>query len=52
MEVIRHQDIGVEKKRVALTHGPKPFDEGLIVTFPEKNLLPIIATGHHVLEQS
>jgi hypothetical protein len=40
VEVIRHQDIGVEKKRVALTHGPKPFDEGLIVTFLRKIFCP------------
>jgi hypothetical protein len=31
------------KKPVALTHRPKAFDEGLIVTLPKKNLLPVIA---------
>jgi hypothetical protein len=35
-----------------LAHGPKRLDEGLIVALAEKNLLPIIATGHHVEEQS
>ena len=52
VEVIRHQDIGVEGERVALAHGPKRFDKDLVVTLPEENLLPVIATGHHVLEQS
>src|SRR6266511_6222359 len=52
VKVIRHQDIGVERKRVALAHEPKGFDEGLIVALPEKNLLSIIATRHHVIEQS
>src|SRR5580765_872075 len=45
VEVIRHQDIGVERERVALAHAPKRFDEGLVVTLPEENLLPVIATG-------
>jgi len=35
-----------------LAHDPKGFDEGLIVALPEKNLLSIIATRHHVIEQS
>jgi hypothetical protein len=52
MEVIRHQDIGVERERVALAHGPKRFDEGLVVTLPEENLPPVIATGDHVVKQS
>jgi hypothetical protein len=39
-------------QRVALAHGAKRFDEGLIVAFAEKNLLPVIATGHDVVEQS
>jgi hypothetical protein len=34
-----------EREWVALTHGPKRLDEGLIVALAEKNLLPIIATG-------
>ena len=52
VEVIRHQDIGAERERVALAHGPKRFDEGLVVTLPEENLLPVIAPRHHVIEQS
>ena len=52
VEVVRHQDISVERERVALSHAPKRFDEGLIVALAEKNLLPIIATGHNVIEQS
>jgi len=39
-------------QRVALAHGAKRFDERLIVAFSEKNLLPIIATGLDVIEQS
>ena len=50
--MIRHQDIGVERERVALAHAPKRFDEGLVVTLPEENLLPVIAPRHHVIEQS
>jgi hypothetical protein len=52
VEVIRHQDIGAERERVALAHAPKRFDEGLVVTLPEENLLPVIAARHHVIEQS
>jgi hypothetical protein len=39
-------------QRVALAHGPERLDERLIVAFSEKNLLPIDATGHDVVEQS
>jgi hypothetical protein len=52
VEVVRHQDIGVERERVALTHSPKGFNECLIVTLPAENLLAVIATGHHVVKQS
>ena len=34
------------------TPSPKRFDEALIVALAEKNLLPVIATGLHVIEQS
>ena len=50
--MIRHQDISVKIERVALMHGSKGFDEGLAVTLPEKDLLPVIATSHNVIEQS
>jgi hypothetical protein len=46
MEVVRYQGIGVQRERVALAHGPKGFDEGLIVALPEKDILPVIATSH------
>jgi len=40
MEVVRHQNIGVERERIALTHRPKRLDEGLIVALAEKNFCP------------
>jgi hypothetical protein len=52
VEVIRHQDIGVERERIALTHDPKPLNECLIVAFADKYFLPIITTRHYVVEQS
>jgi hypothetical protein len=51
VEVIRHQHIGVERERVALALGPERPDHGR-VSLVEQNLLPIIARGHHVIEQS
>jgi hypothetical protein len=42
----------VATKPRQLLHGPKPFDEDLIITFPEKNLLSVIAPGDQMVEQS
>jgi hypothetical protein len=36
-------------REIALEHGRKRFDEGPIVTLPDKNLLPVIAPGHDVM---
>jgi hypothetical protein len=40
VEVIRHQDIGVERERMALTHDPKPLNECLIVGFADNIFYP------------
>jgi hypothetical protein len=31
---------------------PKRLDESLLIALPEKNLLPVIATGDYTIEQS
>jgi hypothetical protein len=51
LELVRDQ-IAVEGHRVALTNGLKGFEKGLIIALPQENLLPVIVTGHHMIEQS
>ena len=52
MEMIRHQNIGVEIKRIALTNDAQGSQKCLVVALSKKYLLPIIAARHHVVEQT
>src|SRR5262245_22654148 len=52
MEVVRHQNVGVKVKRITLSHHRQTVEKGFVVAVLKKYLAPVVASGHHVIEQS
>src|SRR4029450_2265101 len=52
MEVVRHQNVGVEVKRITLSHHRQTVEKRFVVAVLKKYLAPVVASGHHVIEQS
>src|SRR4029450_5215461 len=52
MEVVRHQNVGVEVKRITLSHHRQTVEKPFVVAVLKKYLEPIVASGHHVIEPS
>src|SRR5262245_17314824 len=52
MEVVRHQNVGVEIKRITFSHHRQTVDKRFVVAVLKKYLAPVVASSHHVIEQS
>jgi hypothetical protein len=52
MEVVRHQNVGVEVKRITLSHHRQTVEKRSVVAVVKKYLPPVVAAGHHMIEQS
>lgn len=52
MEMVGHQDVGIKVKQVAFTDNSQCFQKGFIIRLTDKDLLPIVAAGSDMIEQS
>src|SRR4029450_12509977 len=52
MEVVRHQNVGIEVKRVTRSPPRQSVEKGFVVAVLKEYLAPVVASGHHVIEQS
>jgi hypothetical protein len=52
VEMIGHQDVGVEVKWITPSHSRQRFQESLVVALLEKYLLPVLAARRDMVEQS
>ena len=52
MEMVRHQNVGVEVKRITLSRRGQTVDKRFVVAVVKKYLPTVVAAGHHVIEQS
>src|SRR4030095_12647111 len=44
--------VGVEVKRITLSHHRQTVEKRFVVAVLKKYLAPVVASGHHVIEQS
>ena len=52
MEVVRHQNVGVKVKRITLSRHRQTVEKRFVVAVVKKYLPPVVAAGHHMIEQS
>ena len=51
-ETVGHQHVGIKVKQIALTDRSQCFQKGFVVALSGEDLLPVIAAGHDMIEQS
>src|SRR3989304_2793151 len=52
MEMVRHQNVGVEVKRITLSRRGQPVEKRFEVAVLKKYLPAVVSAGHHMIEQS